>query len=60
MAAGPLTETASRSRVVDFSTPFMNFGPVIILKRPQAPVMTLKERLQRLFAPLSQRYDDIF
>ncbi|BFZ12110.1 hypothetical protein BsWGS_15148 [Bradybaena similaris] len=54
MAAGPLTETSSRSGVVDFSTPFMNFGPVIILKRPQTPVMTLAERLQRLFAPLSQ------
>ncbi|CAG5123697.1 unnamed protein product, partial [Candidula unifasciata] len=54
VAAGPLTETSSRSEVVDFSTPFMNFGPVIILKRPQTPVMTLVERLQRLFAPLSQ------
>ncbi|CAG5127786.1 unnamed protein product [Candidula unifasciata] len=54
LAAGPLTETSARSKVVDFSTPFMNFGPVIIMKRPQAPVMTLEERLQRLFSPLSQ------
>uniref|UniRef100_A0A0B6XZK1 Ionotropic glutamate receptor C-terminal domain-containing protein n=1 Tax=Arion vulgaris TaxID=1028688 RepID=A0A0B6XZK1_9EUPU len=54
VAVGPLTETSSRSKVVDFSTPFMNFGPVIILKKPQSPVMSLLERLQRLFAPLSQ------
>ncbi|BFZ07613.1 hypothetical protein BsWGS_10652 [Bradybaena similaris] len=54
MAAGPLTETSARTKVVDFSTPFMNFGPVIIMKRPQSPVMSLEERVQRLFAPLSR------
>ncbi|KAH9519664.1 hypothetical protein Btru_003273 [Bulinus truncatus] len=31
----------------------MSFGPVVILKRPTKKVMTLEERLQRLFSPLS-------
>ncbi|KAH9519670.1 hypothetical protein Btru_003282, partial [Bulinus truncatus] len=53
MAAGPLTDTSKRRAVVDFSTPFMSFGPVVILKRPTKKVMTLEERLQRLFSPLS-------
>ncbi|XP_055881162.1 glutamate receptor 2-like [Biomphalaria glabrata] len=53
IAAAPLTETSKRRSVVDFSTPFMSFGPVIIMKRPTKKVMTLEERLQRLFQPLS-------
>ncbi|GFS19666.1 glutamate receptor, ionotropic kainate 3 [Elysia marginata] len=53
MGAGPITETAQRREDVDFSTPFMSFGPVVILKRPRKQVMTLQERFRRLFMPLS-------
>ncbi|XP_059160304.1 glutamate receptor 3-like [Physella acuta] len=54
LAVGPLTETSRRREVVEFSTPFMNFGPVIILQKPETKIMSLEERLQRLFLPLSQ------
>ncbi|XP_005107294.2 glutamate receptor ionotropic, kainate 4 [Aplysia californica] len=53
LVAAPLTETASRYRVVDFSTPFMGFGSVVIMRKPQAVIMTLQERFKRLFSPLS-------
>ncbi|RUS84973.1 hypothetical protein EGW08_007284, partial [Elysia chlorotica] len=34
MGAGPITETKERRKHVEFSTPFMSFGPVVIMKRP--------------------------
>ncbi|CAL1533735.1 unnamed protein product [Lymnaea stagnalis] len=54
LAVAPLTETSKRREAVDFTTPFMNFGPVLILRRPESKMMTLEERFQRLFSPLSQ------
>ncbi|KAK3802081.1 hypothetical protein RRG08_049971 [Elysia crispata] len=54
MGAGPITETGERRKDVDFSTPFMSFGPVVILQRPRKQVMGLQERLRRLFLPLSE------
>ena len=35
LAIAPLTITAERERVVDFSKPFMNVGITIMLKRPE-------------------------
>ena len=34
MAAGPLTVTSLRQRVVDFVKPFMHFGLTVLIKRP--------------------------
>lgn len=34
MAIAPLTITSERERVIDFSTPFMNHGISIMLKKP--------------------------
>ncbi|XP_076442666.1 glutamate receptor 2-like [Babylonia areolata] len=53
VAAAPLTITSKRRHVVHFSVPFQNFGPVIVLKRPQSPQPTFQERFQHLFAPLT-------
>ena len=53
LAAAPLTITSERRKVVHFSVPFQNFGPVIVLKRPSFPKPSFRERLQRVFAPLS-------
>ncbi|XP_069104494.1 glutamate receptor 2-like isoform X2 [Argopecten irradians] len=36
IAAGPLTVTADRARIVDFSQPFSNMGLRILMKRPDA------------------------
>lgn len=54
IVAAPLTETAARYQKVDFSTPFMNFGQVVILKKPKSNVMTLRKRFKRLYSPLSE------
>ena len=35
MAAAPITISAKRTDVVDFTDPFMNFGTTIIIKRPK-------------------------
>lgn len=35
MAIGPFTITADRSRVIDFTKPFMSLGISIMIKRPQ-------------------------
>ncbi len=35
MAAAPITISAKREAVVDFTDPFMNFGTTIIIKRPE-------------------------
>lgn len=53
IAAAPLTITSQRRKVVQFSVPFQNFGPVIVLRRPQFPQPTFGERFQHLFAPLT-------
>ncbi|KAK7483545.1 hypothetical protein BaRGS_00025219, partial [Batillaria attramentaria] len=53
MAAAPLTISSERHEVVDFSVPFQNFGPVIVMRRPLNPQPSFKERFRRLFQPMS-------
>jgi len=54
MAAAAVTETAERRDVTDFSTPFMSFGSVAILKKQQTVLISLTERLERIFMPCSR------
>ncbi|PVD26304.1 hypothetical protein C0Q70_13975 [Pomacea canaliculata] len=53
LVAAPLTMTSSRNKVLDFSVPFQDFGPVIVMRRPRNEQPSFGERFSRIFAPLS-------
>ena len=53
MAAGPLTVTHNRERVVNFVKPFMYLGMSVLIKRPRSPDAALWVNPLDVFAPLT-------
>ncbi|XP_029633512.1 glutamate receptor 2 [Octopus sinensis] len=53
IAAAPLTVTAARQKVIDFSAPFQKASPAILLRKPKNDQVGFVDRFMRLFVPMS-------
>lgn len=51
MIAGPLTVTAMRAEVIDFTHPFQITNLVLVLRRPDQEKLPVADRIKRIWSP---------